>query len=125
VIAPTRPDGMVWDPNGATTSAKNPDPFCRLTTDDNRSRSSSVDGDTLMPSWNDNVTPTFGSLTGAMLTSAQSRWSITVEDQDNMSGSNETVCTLNPHPTAAELTAGMVKLSGGSCIEVVLKLNCQ
>ena len=122
-VSPTRPDGMVWDPNGATTNAKNPDPYCQLTTGDNRTRSTSTDGDTLMPYWNDTVSP-IGGLSGTVISSPSNSWTVAINDQDNMVGSNEIICSVSPHPTAAELTSGTMVISSGSCTRITLELYC-
>jgi len=95
----------------------------QLTTDDNRMRQTSTDGDTLMPYWNDTVSPV-GGLSGTIIGSATNRWTISIIDQDNMVGGNESICSISPHPTPAQLIDGTVVLTGGSCTKVTLELNC-
>jgi hypothetical protein len=125
-IASTKPDGMVWDPMGTTLQARNPDPFCQLTTGA-RMRATSVVGDTLMPNWNASVTPTSGgALTSSLLMGTSGSWSIAVIDQDNTGGGgNETICTVSPNLTAAELQAGKVTFTNvASCNQLNLSFAC-
>jgi hypothetical protein len=125
IIAPTKPSGNAWDPNASSGPGNGPlpDAFCELTVD-SRSKSSSIDGDSLMPVWNDDVTPGMASLTAAVLTSNDDRWQLMVIDQDNATSSMETICTVN-HVTAADLMGGSATFTQvDSCTELVLRLQC-
>jgi hypothetical protein len=126
VIAPTKPNGTTWDTAISVSSGPNPDPFCRLTTNDGRSRSSPALTDTLTPAWNANVSPTSGGgLTSRTLSTAGS-WTLSVYDQDPGLGSGmELICAVMPVVTNAEFASGAVSFSNvGSCNQLTLNLTC-
>jgi hypothetical protein len=124
-IAATKPNGTVWDPSQKGT-AQNPDGVCELSIDI-WSRSSTVVNDSLTPVWNANVTPTGASLSTTVLTSAMNRWTLTVLDQDTLgpNGTPETICTVSPHLTAADLANGSVTFSDvDSCHQLTIGVSC-
>jgi hypothetical protein len=121
-IAPTKPNGAAWDAMSGTSAL--PDVFCELKVD-SRSRSTSIDGDSLTPEWNDNVTPLGGELTSALLMSPENRWSVTITDQDNSMSSAETICSVTPRVTGADLLSGELTFSDvDSCTELVIGFTC-
>jgi hypothetical protein len=121
-IAPTKPNGAAWDAMTGTSAL--PDVFCELKVD-SRSRSTSIDGDSLTPEWNDNVTPLGGELTSSLLMSPENRWSVTITDQDNSMSSAETICSVTPRVTGADLLSGELTFSDvDSCTELVIGFNC-
>jgi hypothetical protein len=126
-IAPTKPNGTPWDTGISISSGPNPDPFCRLTTSDGRTRSSPVITDTLTPVWNANVTPTSGGgLTARMLSTAGS-WTLTVYDQDStgIGTAMDFICSVSPAVTSAEFQSGTLSFSSvGSCNQLTLALTC-
>jgi hypothetical protein len=129
VIKSTKPNGMTWDTGvGPNNSSSNPDPYCRLSTTDGRSRSTNAIMDDLTPMWNASVTPTSGGGLTAQLIMG-SGWTITVLDQDNTmgpsGGSSEVICQTTPSVTAAVLDSGTLTVSGvDSCTSLVLGFMC-
>jgi hypothetical protein len=127
VIAPTKPNGSTWDTAISVSSGPNPDPFCRLTTSDGRSRSSPVLTDTLTPAWNANVSPTSGGGLMSRTLSTAGSWTLSVYDQDStgIGSGMELICAVTPAVTTAQFTSGTLGFSNvGSCNELTLNLTC-
>ncbi len=127
-IAPTKPEGTIWDSSGTTTTAV-PDPFCQLTLDGvpRTGARTPVLMDTLAPVWNQTITPTNGTnVTHNVLVAQPTRWSVNVIDDDtDTSGTNDPICTAAPRLTAADFAEGIVKVPAtGSCTSLVIQLVC-
>jgi hypothetical protein len=124
-VSATKPNGQVWDPAYSSPPQSNADSFCRLDTQDGRSRSSPIKMDTLTPVWNADVTPTSGGGLTANLLLGQGQWTITVLDDDPAVPTTETICTVMPQLTATSLGSGMLDFSNvGSCIDLTLTVAC-
>jgi hypothetical protein len=120
VIAPLKPNGAVWDSTSSMLPGTWPDAFCRLTIDD-RSRSTPVVMDSLMPIWSASVTPVGAATTSTVLLSSDERWQIAIIDQDNTS---DEVCTVSPRITPLHLEAGALTLTVDSCTQLSLAFVC-
>ena len=123
-IAATKPNAL-WDAMMSGMSAL-PDVFCELKVD-SRSRMTSIDGDSLTPEWNDSVTPLGGELTSSLFMSPENRWSVTISEsiRDNATSSAETICSVSPRVTGADLQAGEITFSNvDSCTALVIGFAC-
>jgi hypothetical protein len=123
VVAMTKSDGSVWDPVAAMSDMKSapPDPYCQLKLDASTIVMTSAKKDTVMPAWNESITPAMP-LTASRLMSQATPWSISLYD-DDASGS-DLICQLSPTFGVAAFTSGTVTLSGPLCPTVTINLSC-
>jgi hypothetical protein len=120
-IAPTKPNGDPWDPALAGTAA--PDPQCSFWLGNSMASQTSVLANTLMPIWNESITPS-SRFTAGLLSSQSSPWSIRVTDDDPPAGA-ETICSVSPALDAEAFASGSRSFAQvGSCAMLTIGLEC-
>jgi len=120
-IAPMKPNGDPWDPVFGGTAA--PDPQCSFWLGDSLAAQTSVLSNTLMPMWNESITPS-NRFTAGLLSSQTNPWSIRVTDDDPPAG-EETICSVSPVLDAAAFSSGLGTFAQvGSCTTLTIGLEC-
>lgn len=124
-VAATKVGNMTWDPMMPPGMGPQPDPFCQLTVNGvSAARTTSI-LNTVSPVWNQPLVPTNMDLTSDFLMAQPARWTLGVFDDDGTQTLFETMCTVTPHLTAADLTAGMVTFPPTqSCTSLSIQLTC-
>lgn len=123
-LTPTRPGNLAWDTDVLGAAAL-PDPFCEFVMGASALVSTDILSNTLVPMWNQSITPPGMNVTENFLIMQAGRWSVSVTDDDAGVTTNDLACSVTPRLTTADFAAGTVTFPAAqSCLSLTIRLTC-